>query len=167
MIVDTGTLGVELGIVGIILAVPLGVAGGLLTPSFRSWWDSRTQASLRKRITFLEQELKRVEEEWCFSESEALLYEHVVRLHLLIGAFCLFILSLIIFSLVYFRRQLISIDEFVYYSLTAAVLVWWIGSIVVYFVNFHRVGSQRRTRTRLARIRIRAELNELVEKLGP
>lgn len=47
-----------LGLIALLLAVPLGIAANLLTPTIKNWWAKGSEKRLLKRIEDLEKELK-------------------------------------------------------------------------------------------------------------
>jgi hypothetical protein len=54
---DLGWWGFVLAIVALVLAYPLDVLAHLTTPVLRNWWAGRSEATLRRRILKLEQEI--------------------------------------------------------------------------------------------------------------
>lgn len=55
---DLGWWGFVFGITALVLALPLGITGNLMTPMLKNWWATRSQSSLQKRIDKLQRELE-------------------------------------------------------------------------------------------------------------
>jgi hypothetical protein len=72
---DTAKIGLLVAGIAIILAVPLSVVANLLTPRLQSWYSTTSSKRLKKRMLFLESELRASEQKWTFTASEWVAYK--------------------------------------------------------------------------------------------
>jgi len=67
---DKSTLGIILGLVAILLAIPLNLVANLVTPKIRNWWAERSVTGLKRRIAELQNELTKANQYPFISEGE-------------------------------------------------------------------------------------------------
>jgi hypothetical protein len=67
---DSGSWGVVLAILAILLTVPLSMVGNMLTPKFQNWWARRSRLGIEQRIKSLRAELAEMEKYPALSETE-------------------------------------------------------------------------------------------------
>lgn len=60
-------------ILGLIISLPMAVAGNLITPPFRRWCETRTAAGRRKRLEKMKLELADAERTWTYTQAEVAL----------------------------------------------------------------------------------------------
>jgi len=67
---DLNKLGLVIGILALMLAVPLAVLANLLTPTIRDWYSTTSLNRLRRRITELDYKLGASLLQWTFTAAE-------------------------------------------------------------------------------------------------
>jgi hypothetical protein len=67
---DLNKIGLMVGILALMLAIPLAVVANLLTPRVREWYSTTSSKRLKKRIAQLEEKLRQSGQEWTFSQAE-------------------------------------------------------------------------------------------------
>jgi hypothetical protein len=67
---DLNKIGLAVGVLALMLAIPLAVVANLLTPRVREWYSTTSSKRLKQRIAELEEKLGQSEQEWTFTQGE-------------------------------------------------------------------------------------------------
>jgi predicted PurR-regulated permease PerM len=67
---DINKIALVISIAALVLALPLGIVGNILTPKLRDWYSTTSQKRLRARIATLSAQLAKSEQQWTFTEAE-------------------------------------------------------------------------------------------------
>ena len=91
---DLNKLGLAVGVLALLLAVPLAVLANILTPRLQSWYSTTSLNRLNKRIARLTTKLRESEESWTFTPAEWKDYSkhHNHRVVVYYALLCLFYL---------------------------------------------------------------------------
>ena len=123
---DLNKIGLMIGVLALILAVPLSVAANLLTPWLRDRWSASSQTRTLRRIRDLETKLRAAESEWKFTPPEWSIRQgvrHALSL-VMLGFHCIFSTLLIILLLYRKTLALLPITH-------PALGFWEVGSLIL------------------------------------
>jgi hypothetical protein len=168
MQLDLNHLGLAIGLLALILAIPLSVAANLVTPKIQNWLSSRSLQKLQARILDLEVDLKVAEEETLFSEAEWTIYEFVYRGRMVQGIAFHAILGIAWALLIGYYHQLRdqpALSGAVWMLPTLSFLALLANGILTEFARWqYRLVKRRRTAK--GRAELRKALDELMAKAG-
>jgi hypothetical protein len=161
---DRTTWGLIISICALVLAFPLSLLANLLTPKIKNWWAERSEASMRKRIIKLEEELAHREEYHpvlTLFETYALLG---IELTLMLGAFALISFAASVAFL--FVNKILVVPKI---QEAYAVFIT-VGAIVISSgVNFGvvpKISNLRQRDSPRGRNRMKNSISELKARLG-
>ncbi|PYV64335.1 MAG: hypothetical protein DMG97_35175 [Acidobacteria bacterium] len=127
---DANRLGLIIGLLAFLLAVPLAVVANLLTPSVRDWYSTTSQKRLRRRLAQLQERARKMQTEWLFTPAEWATYGATSQGNTLIGFGMNSMYSFILVPLIVFRHDLQQL-----HMLHSPRIIFW-GFIAMVAVSY-------------------------------
>ena len=160
---DLGTWGFILGVLTLLFAYPVGLLVDITSPEIQNWWSTRSQASLKKRISLLEQELARLEAIQPLNHYENRLLRGVEELQLLVsgGTYMLLTATLLIFLMLVPRNDPRRLG----FGL-GFLIALQLTNVAVFAVMRARHGNYRHLRSPVRRVRLRKSIEKLTMKVS-
>jgi hypothetical protein len=158
MALDLNKVGLMIGVLALLLAVPLAVIANLLTPRVRDWYSTSSRSRIRKRLTEIESRLHVAESSWTFTPGEFASYRaHYDTIRIIssgVHGGC----SAILFGTAayarFFQKDQVFGIELVAFSTFVSNLIYYIGFLRTYRCN-------REQHTRIGREELKQELERL------
>lgn len=148
---DSGSWGVFLAILALVLTVPLSIIGNILTPKFQNWWARRSRLGLEQRINSLRTELAELSKYPLLSDTEEFI--------LINGQ----VTQAIILALGYLLLGITFMVENSQAKIVA--FVGFVGLIVFAGFFAHPVYRYRRQRSPMSRNKLTRQIQELESDL--
>jgi hypothetical protein len=167
---DLAWWGVFLAVVGLILMFPVAVLANILTPKLKNWWAERSEASTKKRIEKLEQQLADCEQHEELSFAEDYLLKGIEALGI-VGTMCVEILSITLAIVAKGTTLLEDIPPDRRFASAGLLVMTALFSAAVGFIVsalvFKKIGVFRKLRSPLERSALRHSIEKLKARLTP
>jgi hypothetical protein len=151
-------IGLLIGTLALILAVPLAIVANLLTPTVRDWYITTNQKRLRKRLDLLTKRLDQSEHQWAFSAAEWKTQRTIIGLVLILVLAVHTFWSLALIILLNYSKVLPA-DR--HYFIHIIVLMGYVGNLLLVVKFMHKDNENRIMHSVVGREELRTEIKKL------